>query len=335
MTELNPVQKAALELILNDVQFFCTYVDLYKNAKNLEINYNCMMNPYLGLFVDGAEQWCKKVGIEVSEFNDDEKEYYTAVRRAHKLFDSSYAEYKNTMEQLFQKSDDYFREAAHEKGYMVYANVGVDIYHGHFCGNTILCSYNFPNFQFGDPTFGSYLKRINQFGGKIIAELGGTSLPILRYNKHERITPKDYHFFEHCPLKTDAFDDFCLFSILCNINFVVEFLENFIESESVSIFKFAYLQYYYLCDLIKDIGLETGVVFELDSKYHDRKFRNCLAHYGLGQYLAAEDIVHDDPLKGLTFKAFGKDYDATKTEIYTVLRNLAQQIANHVLKVQA
>ena len=66
-----------------------------------------------------------------------------------------------------------------------------------------------------------------------------------------------------------------------------------------------------------------------------KRRRASLAHYGLGQYLAAEDIVHDDPLKGLTLKAFGKDYDATKTEIYTLLRNLAQQIANHVLKVQA
>ena len=334
MNELNSVQKAALELIIRDVQFFYTYVDLHKNAKNLKINYSCMLNPYVGLFVDGAEQWCGKVGLEVSQFNDEEKEYYAGVRQAHKLFDTSYAEYRSTMERLFQKSDNYFREAAYAKGYLVYTNVGVDIYHGHFCGNTILCSYNFPDFRYDDPNLGRYLRRVNEFGGKLIAELGGFLLPVLHYNQQERINPKDYHFFEYCPLKTDSFDDFCFFSILCNINFVVEFLANYIEGETTSIFKFAYLQYFYLCDLVGDIARTTGVAFDLDDKYHDRKFRNCLAHYGLGQYMSAEDIINDDPLKGLTFKAFGKNYITVKTEVFAMLQHLAKQIADHVLRTQ-
>ena len=335
MSKMTPVQKAALDVILDDVQFFYTYVDLHKNAKNLKINYNCMMNPYLGLFVDGAEQWCAKVGIAASQYNDEEKEYYTAVRGTNKLFSISYAEYKSIMEQLFQKSDDYFKEAAHKKGYLVYTNVGVDVYHGHFCGNTILCSYNVPAFQFGNPDLGDYLKRVNEFGGKIIAELGGMLFPILHYDKQERIVPRDYHFFEYCPLKTDSFDDFCFFSILCNINFVVEFLDNFIEEETVSIFRFAYLQYYYLCDLVRDIECDTGIHFELDNRYHDRKFRNCLAHYGLGQYLTADDIMDDDPLKGLTHKAFGEAYEDTKVGVFEALRHLSRQIGERVLKVQA
>lgn len=40
----------------------------------------------------------------------------------------------------------------------------------------------------------------------------------------------------------------------------------------------------------------------------DRNFRNCLAHYGLGQYLSESDLIDDDVLKGLTNKAFNMNY---------------------------
>lgn len=50
--------------------------------------------------------------------------------------------------------------------------------------------------------------------------------------------------------------------------------------------------------------------------------------------MSAEDIINDDPLKGLTFKAFGKDYITVKTEVFAMLQHLAKQIADHVLRTQ-
>lgn len=60
--------------------------------------------------------------------------------------------------------------------------------------------------------------------------------------------------------------------------------------------------------------------------------RNCLAHYGLGRYITESEIISDDVLKGLTNKAFGKDYLTTKEEVYKILKDLAVQIGEMILK---
>ncbi len=53
---LNPVQKAAYELIQADARFFYTLTVIQRNAKNISGNYIMMSQPYIGLFTDGAEQ---------------------------------------------------------------------------------------------------------------------------------------------------------------------------------------------------------------------------------------------------------------------------------------
>ena len=73
---LNKVQKAAFDLIQSDARFIYTLVDMQNNAKNINSNYVMMSIPYIGIFADGAEQWCKKIGLNAPRFNDEEKEYY-------------------------------------------------------------------------------------------------------------------------------------------------------------------------------------------------------------------------------------------------------------------
>ena len=58
----------------------------------------------------------------------------------------------------------------------------------------------------------------------------------------------------------------------------------------------------------------------------DRNFRNCLAHYGLGQYLSESDLIDDDVLKGLTNKAFNINYSDAKEKLYFYLIELINQI---------
>ena len=43
---------------------------------------------------------------------------------------------------------------------------------------------------------------------------------------------------------------FVLFCILCNINYTIEFLDKYFVEEIPQKFKYAYLQYYYICDFI-------------------------------------------------------------------------------------
>lgn len=90
----NKVQLAALELIQADARFLYTLVDMQQNAKNISSNYIMMCQPYIGIFTDGAEQWCKKMRLDAPMFNDAEKGYYTSLRLSHKLLEKSYSEYK-------------------------------------------------------------------------------------------------------------------------------------------------------------------------------------------------------------------------------------------------
>ena len=62
----------------------------------------------------------------------------------------------------------------------------------------------------------------------------------------------------------------------------------------------------------------------------DRNFRNCLAHYGLGQYLSENDLIDDDVLKGLTNKAFNMTYSDAKNKLYFYLTELTNQIESEI-----
>lgn len=90
-------------------------------------------------------------------------------------------------------------------------------------------------------------------------------------------------------------------------------------------FKFAYLQYY-LCDFIPQIKDQTQIDIEIDDSLKNRDFRNCLAHYGLGQYMKENEIMNGDILYGLTNKAFGMDYSEAKKASYDILRHTIDQI---------
>lgn len=59
---INKVQKAAFELIQSDARFLNTIIDINTNAKNIDSNFLMMCQPYIGIFADGAEQWCRKMG---------------------------------------------------------------------------------------------------------------------------------------------------------------------------------------------------------------------------------------------------------------------------------
>ena len=124
---LNIVQKAAYDLIRADARFLYTLTDIQKNAKNISSNYIMMSQPYIGLFTDGAEQWCRKVGLDAPRFTDIEKAYYMALRQGHKLFEKSYGDYMSLLLYHFNASDTYFYKirSLGEK-ILGYYNVGTD-----------------------------------------------------------------------------------------------------------------------------------------------------------------------------------------------------------------
>lgn len=328
---MNKVQKTAYELIQEDARFIYALTHISQNAKNIDSNYICMSLPYIGLFADGAEQWGKKVKLDTPRFNNEEKKFYEQVRQAHKLFEKSYEEYENLLLKKLSESEDYFYSIRSliEK-ILGYYNVGTDLCNNKFCGNTLLCSMYSPKKMLGND--GVWLRNISVVVGELVGFYGGADLPVYRYNDDLVIGYEDYHFYKNSPLNMNNDFGFVLFSILCSINYVIEFIENYFIDEIPQKFKFAYLQYYYLCDFIKQVNVAKNTNFYIDNSLSHREFRNCIAHYGLGRYISESEIISDDVLKGLTNKAFGKDYLTVKEELYKILKDLANQIGEMILK---
>lgn len=327
--KFNRVQESSLSLIQSDARFLYTLTKIYSNATEVRTNFVNMSLPYIGIFVDGAAKWSRKIGMPAPSLTEEEKCYYTYLRNGHKIFDYNFVEFQNRLKVRFEESECYFNSnrSLIEK-IIGYYNVGTDLYNSHFCGNTILCAMYIPfPVDYFDKK-GSWIREASIVAGQFAAYFGCKDFPPYKYREEKVVSYKDYHFFRNSPLRYSSFDHFCLFSILCSINFVTKFIENYLIDEVVQKFKFAYLQYYYLCDLIKSINEHSNCSFKMDNSLYSRPFRNCLAHYGLGQYMLAEDIVPDDPLKGLTIKAFGMDYFSAKVSLYDCLNGFVEQIAS-------
>ena len=100
---LNKVQKAAYKLIQSDARFLYSLTLIQQQPMSVNSNYIMMSQPYLGLFADGAEQWCKKVGLRAPMFSEEEKRYYADLRQALKLYDLTYLEYKAILMSKFKE----------------------------------------------------------------------------------------------------------------------------------------------------------------------------------------------------------------------------------------
>ena len=299
---LNKVQRAAYELIQADARFLYTLVDMSQNASNISSNYIMMCQPYIGIFADGAEQWCKKLGLKAPLFNEQEKNYYDALRQSHKLLEKTYSEYANLLMSKLAESDQYFYSirSLREKVFGYY-NVGTDLFNGEYCGNTILGAAYIPMPLLSNQNVSIMIKDLSVIVGELAGFFGCKAFaPYLYDDKGNTVECKDFHFFNNCPLKEKNELGVVLFSILCNINYATVFIENFFLEEIPQKFKFAYLQYYYLCDFVNELRLTKGTNYSIDDALQNRELRNCLAHYGLGQYLEEKDIIETDILKGLT-----------------------------------
>ena len=330
---LNPVQKKAFALIEADIRFLCSFIELQENPK-LDSNYVMMALPYMGLIVDGVEEWGTKVGLGVPEFSDVEKNCYEIMRNSIKHFETGFDNYCSLLYSAFNISDKHFfnTRSLMSKIKRLYYNVGTDVVGEKFCGNTILCFVYAPYFKFSKE-YEKFLRDVFIVAGELAAQYGGTQMGVYAINPQTKFTYKDFHFFNDCPLKTNNFSDFVLFSVLCSINYVLLFVNKYFIDEFPAKLRFAYTLYYYLADFIKDANDKLSTTFHIDKKYLNQQFRNCMAHYGLGQVMKETDIIESDSMMfGLTDKFFSKSYFELKECIYSELQNLADQLEYYLLK---
>jgi hypothetical protein len=213
-----------------------------------------------------------------------------------------------------QKSDQHFysiRSLLEKiKGYY---NVGVDYCGEEVCGNTILCNMYLPFENVFSDEIGYIIRDLSVVSGKLVGFILDSNLiPYTYYDKKINIIYKDYHFYKRCPIKLKTDLGFILFSILCSINYATEFIDKIFKEEIPQKIKFAYLQYYYICDFMDELNNANKTNFYINKSLKNRLLRNCFAHYGLGQLMKKSEIDDGDILKGLTQKVFNMDYFTCK-----------------------
>ena len=230
---MTKVQKAAYELIQSDARFvYSLMIDISRKDKRIKSNYITMFLPFLGLFTDGAEQWCRKMGLQAPSFDRAEKEYYMILRQSHKLFELPYEKYLVKLRTEFFKSDRYFYRIRSLREKIVgYSNVGTDVWNDYYCGNTILCSMYLPFDCLGNEEAGPMIRDMSVVAGKIAGYFLCEDFEPYTYNIGHVVTYKDFHFFKKSPLKVKSNEGFILFSILCSVNYVIKFIEGYYPSK--------------------------------------------------------------------------------------------------------
>mgnify|MGYP001404353070 CR=1 FL=1 len=327
---LTKTQQIALQLIKSDAAFLFSLAQLSNRFKS---NFLIMAQPYIGVFVEGSTTWSNKVGLQTPILTKDENLYYNAMRNTIKCFNMEYQDFYDLLQIKFNDSDRHFSNLQKPIAKLLfpnqYYNVGVDCQNGHYCGNTILCSIYSPYYSYGqiDTT---YIYNYSLVVGKIISAFEVKRDNLYNINTNLLFQAKDYMFFHKCPLKRESFDDFCLFSILCVINYLLLFVDKLYISEFPSKLRFAYLQYYYLLNIIPDINKKLNTSFYLDDSYNSYLFRNCMAHYGLGVAISDNEIIDNDSFGGLTNILFNKDCYTVKNEIYNMLISLSKQLEDYL-----
>ena len=151
--KLNPVQKAAFSLIKQDLQYIYTVI---KHIKPNESNYIPSMLPYLGIIIDGAEDWVKAINnsskckLQIPLFNKLETIFYEQIRNSIKMWQQDYNKTYELLENAYHKSDEYFGSVCKPIAKMLklYDIYGMDTINGAICGNTILCYYYSPFFSY-------------------------------------------------------------------------------------------------------------------------------------------------------------------------------------------
>ena len=327
--QFNTLQKISIALINSDLRFIYT---IHQNYTNVGGNFFVALFPYLGLVTDGAEDWLKaynnssKMKLVVPLFNNEQQSFFEKMRSSIKIWEQDYDLIYQELGHIYKESDDYFSSLCKPiaKQLHLYDIFGAYIANHKYCGNTVLCNYYIPDYKFGND-HKDLLINMGSVTGEYIALFGAKENYTFN-SSFTNVYDRDYGGFIKSPVGNKYSDKFVLFSILCQINFVLEGINKTIIDETPTKLRFSYLLYYYLLKKLPQINKKFRTDFKLSDKWCSGKFRNAMAHYKMGIALQENEIVFDDPLYGLTQKYLGTDYYTVKNDIVDSLENLSTQL---------
>lgn len=330
--KLNLVQKAAFSLIQQDLQYIYTVIKYIKPHKS---NYIPSMLPYLGVVIDGAEDWVKAINnsskckLQIPLFKESESVFYEQIRNSIKMWNQDYDKIYKLLKNAYHKSDEYFGSVCNPiaKAVHLYDIYGMDTINGAICGNTILCQYYSPFFSYTGNN-GEYIKSMTEIGGQYIRLFN--SISEYTVNNDFKLDVQDYGGFVKSPVGNRFSDKFVLVSIICQINFLLYGVEQWIKEEIPTKLRFGYILYFYLINVVEQINTKLGITLKIDTKWKSDRFRNAMAHYKLGIVLKEDELINSDVMFGLTRKLLGEDYLIVKKSIYKELKGLAKQIGEYL-----
>lgn len=326
------VQEAAITLMQNDLKFLYTVMC---RADKIGSNYFPSLQPYMAVIIDGVEDWIKSFNnshaekLNLPTFTKVQERYYEKMRESIKLWECDYNDTYETLKYYYDESEDFFSNVCKPlaKKLKLYDIYGVDTANGVMCGNTILCAYYNPLYSY-DGNNGEFIKSMAEIGGRYIYLFNAMN----EYQTDESMIfdVQDYGGFQKSPVGNRFSDKFVLLSIVCQLNFLIYCIDEWIKEETSTKIRFAYLLYYSLLDILPKINKKMRTSFELKETWKSREFRNNMAHYKLGISLKEKDLILNDIMFGLTQKYFGTDYITTKNGIMDELKKLAFQIEKYL-----
>lgn len=322
-----------MELIRNDLRLIYT---VFANTNNIvSFTYYIAFMPYMGMIIDGAEAWIKcynnsnKDKLEIPIFTQEEQQYYEVMRNSVKMFEKGVDAVYEILQEKYLKGDEYFPSLCKPiaKTLHLYDIFGVFKINGEYCDNTILDSCYVPSYKYGK-TAGEFYKQMMIVCGKYLACFNATeAYPI----KMDRVfSTSDYGGFVKSPVGNKFSYRFLLFTIYCQINFIIKCIDDFIDSEISTKLRLSYILYYYLLKILPDLNTKYDCDFKMSDKYNSNIFRNAIAHYKLGVLLKEDEIVENDIMFGLTQKCFGADYLSVKDFIVEELKKLSNDIKDYL-----
>lgn len=330
-------QEAAIKLMRQDLRYLYTII---KNYNYFNSNYMISLMPYMGVIIDGVEDWLKSYNnshiekFQVPLFSTKEQEFYEDMRSSIKLWNNNYVDIYEKLKEIYYENDDYFASISNPiyKELRLYDFFGTDLIDGKFCGNTILCSFYIPSYSYYRKN-GREIEKMCIIGGKYIACFN--ALCEYDIDKSIKFDTRDFgsRLFSgkfESSIGNEFNNRFVLFSVLCQINFILYCIDKFIIQEIPAKLRFSYLLYYYLLRIIRELNEQMGSNFILNNKWDSQSFRNAMAHYKLGISLKENEIDESDTMFGITNKFFGQGYKETKNSITLELMNLASQIEQYL-----
>lgn len=329
--ELNGVQRAAVELMKADLRFLYTGI---VNQNQVTPSYYIYFMPFTGLIIDGVEDWIKsynnssKAKIDMPLFSEQEQEFFEEMRNSIKFFDNGYEYAFKRLEEEYEKSKIYFSSVCKPfaKAIHLYDIFGVYTANGITCGNTIFAGYSTPWFELGGS--GEYIRDFLVIAGKYIRMLGAVdAYPV---DETYLFDTRDYGGFVKSPVGNKFSYKFVLFSILCQINFVMVCINGYVSSAYTTKLRLSYVQYYYTVSILSEISSMNGLDFRINTNYVNEKFRNAMAHYKLGIALSPEEIQPNKAFYGLVEKYFNMECRGLLDLLIKEMENLGKQISDYL-----